>query len=107
MADFEAMAKAIAQKNGLDIDEQINQVNMHLSQLKLSKAEQKAAEKQATIEEQRQKQQDDIVAKLLKDNRNKGGPVSVGGDFLQQMGGQPEIEPEAEGLPLLNNLTRS
>jgi hypothetical protein len=115
MADnmFVEMAKAIGQSQALNTEQAISDLRLRkksvnqmldaaIAQEELKKTEQDKVKEDIKYEEKRTKIRQD----LLKSAIDQGaGPVAVGGNLMQQFA--PDVEPEAVGLPLLDQNSQS
>jgi hypothetical protein len=113
MADFHKMAEAMATKNNIDTDAQLNDIknqkdsimqffNIKIAELELQKNEQKAVEQGIKTQQKENKLKQDLISEYMKSEQAQG-PMAIGDDMVGQLAGT-QIAPDAEGLPVLDGI---
>ena len=113
MSKFIDLAMVLSEKNMSDLDQQIQSIksekemaqsvfDQQLAALNAVKAQQKI-ENQAVKAEQKQEKLNKDLIKAMVDS-GQMGPMAVGGQMVDGFAGQPEVDAEAQGLPIIEGL---
>ena len=106
---FEQMAGFMAGKQSLESEQELQQVqslkkvldeifSIQISQKKLTHEQNKSQEQEMKAQQKEQKLNADLISKMM--TAQPGQPVVGNGKIIDQFA--PPIEPEAQGLPMLD-----
>jgi hypothetical protein len=109
MANFKDMAMAVAQKNTLDANSEIEQLknqskaiseffNQKIGALKIQGLEQKAVQDQFKTQDKQNKIKADLLKQLVADG---DGPLAIGDDIVGEFAGM-QVNADAQGLPVID-----
>ena len=108
------MAEAMAKKQSTDTDMELQELknqkdsimqvfNLKIAELELQKNEQRAEENQIKYTQKQNKIKSDLLKEYFASNGG-GGNIAIGDDMIGQMA-QTEVAPDAQGLPMLDNIS--
>lgn len=113
MSKFTDIAMAISEKNMNEVDQQMQAIksekemsqsvfDQQLAALRAVKAQQKIENESVKAQQKQEKLNKDLIKAMV--DGGQMGPMAVGGQMVDGFAGQPEVDAEAQGLPIIDGM---